>query len=267
MKSRRASSSPRARTRAKAELTEAELDALEEAEDEDGAPKHPVDTNEHLDQLDVEDYFGPPTVPASESALELEWVYGYDGRGVQNNILYLSSTRVAYTSGKTVIVYDKKTHQQHIHLGHTADTLCMAMHPDGKLVATGQRGAVPLVLIWEADTLQVRMVLQGFHRRGVSHVNFSKNGKFLLTIGADEDHSIAVYEWAKGEVAVHVKGGSETIYGSAFKPDNSGFIHCGYKHIKARPAVPRIRTKPRHLPTAFPAAQPNGCRGDPACAS
>lgn len=40
------------------------------------------------------------------------------------------------------IVYDSATHTQRFFLGHNDDVTCAAMHPDGKLVATGQVSSV-----------------------------------------------------------------------------------------------------------------------------
>ena len=42
-------------------------------------------------------------------------------------------------------------------------------------------------------------MIQGFHTKGVCAVNFSCNGKLLVTVGIDAAHSIAVWKWAEGE--------------------------------------------------------------------
>ena len=41
-------------------------------------------------------------------------------------------------------------------------------------------------------------VIQGFHTKGVCAVDFSCNGKLLVTVGIDAAHSIAVWKWAEG---------------------------------------------------------------------
>jgi WD40 repeat protein len=43
---------------------------------------------------------------------------------------------------------------------HTDDVLCVAVSDDGALVATGQAGASPKIVVWSADTGVTLAVLQ-----------------------------------------------------------------------------------------------------------
>lgn len=49
--------------------------------------------------------------------------------------------------------------------------------------------------IWNIDTMEHMVSLSDFHRRAITNIKFSPNGMFLLTIGQDDDNSIALYEW------------------------------------------------------------------------
>lgn len=53
--------------------------------------------------------------------------------------------------------------------------------------------------MWDALSKETLSVIQGFHTKGVCAVNFSCNGKLLVTVGIDAAHSIAVWKWAEGE--------------------------------------------------------------------
>ena len=41
--------------------------------------------------------------------------------------------------------------------------------------------------------------MQGFHTKGVCSVNFSSSGRYLVSVGIDDQHSIAVHKWADGK--------------------------------------------------------------------
>jgi hypothetical protein len=47
---------------------------------------------------------------------------------------------MVYYSAAVGIVYNKETHSQKFFLGHTDDIMCLAIHPERHLVATGQVG-------------------------------------------------------------------------------------------------------------------------------
>ena len=66
------------------------------------------------------------------------------------------------------------------------------------IVATGQIGTEPCVHVWDAVSKDTSSVIQGFHTKGVCAVNFSCNGKLLVTVGIDAAHSIAVWKWVEG---------------------------------------------------------------------
>jgi len=86
-------------------------------------------------------------------------------------------------------------------LEHTDDIICLAIneHPRFKnVVATGQIGAKPEIMVWDTMTKTTLSVLKGFHTKGVCAVNFSCSGKLLLSVGVDNNHSVAVWRWQEG---------------------------------------------------------------------
>lgn len=54
------------------------------------------------------------------------------------NLFYTASGDMVYYTAAVGIVYNKTTHTQKFFLGHTDDIMCLAIHPDRNLVATGQ---------------------------------------------------------------------------------------------------------------------------------
>ncbi|PFX18604.1 Echinoderm microtubule-associated protein-like 6 [Stylophora pistillata] len=76
--------------------------------------------------------------------------------------------------------------------------------PIQNIVATGQIGTEPCVHVWDAMSKETLSVIHGFHTKGVCAVNFSCNGKLLVTVGIDAAHSIAVWKWAEGHKLARV---------------------------------------------------------------
>lgn len=49
--------------------------------------------------------------------------------------------------------------------------------------------------MWEMGEMRTVKVLEGYHRRAVTTVKFSPDGRLLATLGADDHHGLAVYDW------------------------------------------------------------------------
>lgn len=60
------------------------------------------------------------------------------------------------------------------------------------------------------------MCLSGFHRRAVRQLGFSPDGKFLLSTGEDDDHSLAVYEWETKRMVCNSKVDKGIVLGANF---------------------------------------------------
>ena len=76
--------------------------------------------------------------------------------------------------------------------------MCLALHPNGHYVVSGQKdpkGATkPKICVWDSATMETLVVLE-HHERGVCCVGFSPDGKTLVTVGCDDNHSVAVWDW------------------------------------------------------------------------
>lgn len=90
------------------------------------------------------------------------------------------------------------------------DIVSMAIHPDGDIIATGQMaaktseawnkgnfkgGKLVNIMIWSASTQEKICEIHGFHRRSVKLLGFSPDGTKLVSVGGDDYHSVAVYDW------------------------------------------------------------------------
>lgn len=71
--------------------------------------------------------------------LSLEFVHGYEGlTTTANNIVCNRNGHLVYHVAALGIVYNVKSHTQKFFLGHNDDVLCLAMHPEGLKIASGQ---------------------------------------------------------------------------------------------------------------------------------
>lgn len=112
----------------------------------------------------------------------------------------------------------------------------MAIHPDKDIIATGQmaaKGKAKLIdiFIWKSSTLECLGQINGFHRRAVRWLEFSPKGDKLLSIGEDDYHSVAIYDWANKKLISSSKIDPDKVFCAVWKSDNE-FATCGMKHVK-----------------------------------
>lgn len=139
---------------------------------------------------------------APDVMFEPTWIYGYQSEKSKNNVRYTSSKGhcIVYHNGRYGIVYSFDSHKQNIFSAHRNEILCLAIHPDGEFIATGDAGDIPTLNIWSSQTMRVAFSERGFHRKGIIHAAFSHDGKQIATVGLDDYNSVAVYLWQKSEM-------------------------------------------------------------------
>ena len=146
--------------------------------------------------------------------------------------VYNVDGKIVYATAATGIVYDGDEHVQDFFTFHSDDILCMSLHPDMDLIATGQVGRDPVVCIWSTKTHEMISELRGYHQRAVTSLSFDATGKFLVTVGLDDEHSIAVYDWENKKVLANSKGDTRRIFGCAYNPHDGRIVTVGESHIK-----------------------------------
>ena len=164
--------------------------------------------------------------------LQLDFVYGYRAHDSRHNVAYNVDGLVVYPAAAVGVCYDAKEHAQQFFTAHTDDVLCMAMHPDGEIVATGQAGRDPSICVWSSTTCELLAELKGFHRRAVVSLSFDGTGRFLSSVGLDDDHSVAVYDWQSRRMLANSKGDANRIFNVEYNPHDGRIVTGGVKHIK-----------------------------------
>ena len=190
-----------------------------------------------------------------ETSLELEFIYGYAGfsptvvgdlHGDQN-IFYLESGELLYPASAVIVIYDPSDHTQRFFDKHDDDVSGICIHPDGEIVATGQVGHAPELIIWRAianddddrddsNLFDSRGKFKGVqmgelmgHTRSIRAMDFSPDGNLLMSVGGDDHHSIFIWDWRDGEILATAKGHASPV------------ISCGFNPFQSRPIQPTRR--------------------------
>ncbi|MBP3801902.1 MAG: EF-hand domain-containing protein, partial [Clostridia bacterium] len=190
-----------------------------------------------------------------DAQLELEFVHGYRCHDTRNNLKYTKNGNFVYHTAAVGIVYNKEENTQQIYNEHFDDITALAIHPNKKYVATGEVGPYPLISIWDVETCQALVHIREPLQKGINHLAFSRDGKYLCATAADDDHNIAVFDWKKGQaedlstiknknlrvkknqaqckgpVYGYAKGGRANILGVCFNKDGKKVACCAVKEV------------------------------------
>ncbi|KAJ3130055.1 hypothetical protein HK098_006767 [Nowakowskiella sp. JEL0407] len=109
-------------------------------------------------------------------------------------------------------------------------TSCVAFSPDGEVLAVGESGHQPRILIWDHKRNTIITELRG-HKFGVYALAFSPNSRYLVSLGFQHDGHIFVWNWKTG---VKVSTNRITVKVNALTFDDQGtfFVTVGLRHIK-----------------------------------
>ena len=180
--------------------------------------------------------------------LELQFVYGYRGADCRRNLFFLPSGEVAFPAASLVVVYEARTHRQRFYTAHDAAVRCVALHPRGMLIASGQAsdasraadenagtgaggGAAPHICVWQPDGLETVAVLSSAHPDGVCELAFSADGERLASVGADAEHTLVLWDWRAGTRLTSSTVGASPVFALAFSPVDGSIVTAGARSL------------------------------------
>ena len=137
----------------------------------------------------------PDALERPEDTLKLEHVHGYRSHDVRANIAYDVRGNLVFPAAAVGVVMNTTTRKQNFFKAHADDVQCLAAHPSGQVVATAQVGNKSPIHIWK--TIDGERVATIFPPHGAATLSlaFSADGRFLASVGADEEHTVCVHEW------------------------------------------------------------------------
>ncbi|KAG6549127.1 hypothetical protein Mapa_009353 [Marchantia paleacea] len=171
------------------------------------------------------------------SKLDLERVIGLTTSNANGLASNPATGDIAYIAGCVVVVYNVKTNSQIKFLTSTKSQKafsCVAYsYSGGKFIAAGETGHQPAVVVWEASTGASVADLRT-HKYGVSCLEFSPNGKYLLSVGVPHDGFLCLWDWKGGVLLIKTRSTAATLLTSSvhFSSDGSFFVTGGTKHLK-----------------------------------
>lgn len=131
---------------------------------------------------------------------------------------------------------NKDANTQRFFNRHEEDVVSLAMHPSKTIIATGQmaaKGKAKMIdiFVWDINTMEVLAQLNNFHRGAIRRLEFSPDGSKLLTIGEDEQNSVAIYDWAAKRIICKSGVDPDKVFDAAWKNETE-FATVGLKHVK-----------------------------------
>lgn len=179
----------------------------------------------------------PRSYPEAPSAdVQLKWIHGFRGQDMRNHARYTKHGDIVYPAAAVGVIRSLDEMKQRHFVSHTDDITSLDLNPDGTIVATGECGKIPKIIIWDTSSLESLTSIRGFHKRSIALLRFSCDGKQLVSVGGDDDHSIAIYttndKWTTSELLCSAKGNREKPLGIAFNPVSAAFAVCGVKYME-----------------------------------
>lgn len=188
--------------------------------------------------------------------LVLEWVYGY-GRSVNlasklsnsNDIYRLKTSELVWAVAGVCVMFDENRMTQRFFVGHDGEVSCLAVHPNGIFVASGQMGrSNAKICIWSAGphssfnnssknrkglqsssydasefkypryAPEISDALQLPIGAGVAALDFSPDGKYILSIAMNMHHTMTLWNWKDRHPLCSIKSHSSPVYFCRFNP-------------------------------------------------
>jgi len=182
---------------------------------------------------------GPPP-----HELVLEHVHGFRGRDARGSLHALACGDLFFPAAGVCVVMDAASREQEFFSEHEREVTASAVHPGGVLVATGEAGREPLVIVWDAERMQAQARLGACSLEGLTSYGgpvralaFSPCGARLVALGGDSHNTLVVWDWRAKTPLFGTRTGRHAVLAAAFAPRAPGvtggpasLVVCGVQH-------------------------------------
>ncbi|KAJ3439788.1 echinoderm microtubule-associated protein-like elp-1 [Anaeramoeba flamelloides] len=160
----------------------------------------------------------------------IDYVYGYNG-SKRNSCYFNYQGNIVFFASTIGVVLNPNTKTQNFFAGHTQSIIAMAIHPNKRIVATGQIND-PTICIWDSSNCQLINTFKPSHDKGICAFSFSFGNNHLVSVGLDDEHTICLWNWQTGKLLTSQFGSKNKILCAHFDPrNNSSFVTCGIRTL------------------------------------
>ena len=156
-----------------------------------------------------------PNIPLEENIdfpnynLKIDHVYGFKSENSRKNLFFYKEDQIIYSVSSICIIQNLDDNTQILFGGfplgedkecHDKDITAIAyLKKDVSMVATGQTGINPKILIW--SPIDPEVIYAKFEQpegsQLVSNISFDRTGRFLGSFGKDSNHSFYIFDLRK----------------------------------------------------------------------
>ncbi|XP_061849594.1 WD repeat-containing protein 90 isoform X2 [Colius striatus] len=166
--------------------------------------------------------------PAGSEVLELKAVIGYNGNGRGNMVWHPDTGFFAYTCGCIIVVEDLHSGSQSHWLGHAEEISALAVSHDAQVLASasGRRNGDSRcqICIWNIQD-GVCTANLFHHQTQVQAMAFSRDDRFLVTLGDYSDQSLALWDTSTHQLLASTAL-SQPAHDVAFSPFSHRELAC-----------------------------------------
>jgi WD40 repeat protein len=187
---------------------------------------------------------------APKENYEIDWVYGYRSEEACMNAAFNSAGHLVYPTAALGVVFNYKDMTQlyfgggktdfsgrkqddESKDGHSDDVTALCVSFSRKMVASGQNGQKPLIMMWNAETAEVmgkKRLPKGC--RLVTAIGISATDKYICATDAAEKISAHIFKVDGGVSAIATAGINMKVMHLAWSPmTEEKFATAGAKHV------------------------------------
>lgn len=144
--------------------------------------------------------------------LDIDYVYGYRSFDTRSNLRYNRNNEIIYHTAACGIILNKLKKTQKINTEHNDDITCLDVNSKKNIVATGEMGKKPAIVIWDSNTAEKITVFANKLENSIGCIAISPSGKYVAATSMGESHDIAIYDINEKRLVAHGKGPRSVIY-------------------------------------------------------